>query len=153
MGPNLFSSTVLLTDFSDSLSDKFQRVHNMCIRYISNIRRYEHISPSLQHLSWLRLNDRRIFQSLVLIFQIFHTLPPYYLPSRFHFLSSNHNLCTQSQHNLTLNIPSHITALYSASYTVSSSQLWNSLPLEIRGCRTLPSFKTNLNNLLLYDVN
>ena len=132
---------ILLTDLAENLSDKLQRVHNMCIRYIFNIRRYEHISPSFEDLSWLRLNYSRTLHSLVLLFKILRNSSPNYLSSRFHFLSSNHDLSTRSQHNLTLSIPYHRSSLYSTSYSVSSSRRWNSLPLGVRDCRTLASFK------------
>ena len=143
---------ILLTELAENLSDKLQHVHNMCIRYIFNTRCYEHISPSFEDLSWLRFNDRRTLHSLVLLFQILRTSSPNYLASRFHFLSSNHNLSTRSQHILTLSIPYHRTSLYSTSSSVSSSRCWNSLPLDIRGCRTLASFKRLVNNLLLCSV-
>ena len=150
--PHFDYCDILLTDLAENLSDKLQRVHNMCIRYIFNIRRYEHISPSFEDLSWLRLNDRRTLHSLVLLFQILRTSSPNYLASRFHFLSSNHDLNTRSQHNLTLSIPYHRTCLYFISYSVSYSRCWDSLPLDIRGCRTLASFKRLVNNLLLCSV-
>ena len=91
---------ILLTDLAENLSDKLQRVHNMCIRYVFNILRYEHISSSFEDLSWLRLNDRRTLHSLILLFQILRTSSPNYLASRLHFLSSNHDLSTRSQNNL-----------------------------------------------------
>ena len=50
-------------------------------------------------------------QCLVLLFIIFHTSTPSYLVSRFHLLSSNHNLNTRSYHNSFLNIPHHRTSL------------------------------------------
>ena len=147
--PHFDYCDVLLTDLNCGLTEKLQRVHNMCIRYIFNIRKYDHVSPSFQELTWLRLCDRRKMHSLILLFKILHTSIPSYLASRFHFLSSNHNLNTRSHHNLLLNIPQHKTSHYSTSYSVSTARYWNSLPQEIRGCRTLESFKRNLNLFLL----
>ena len=87
---------------------------------------------------------RRKMHCLVLLFKIFHTSTPSYLVSRFHLLSSNHNLNTRSYHNSLLNIRHHRTSLYSTSFSVSAARDWNSLPQEIRGCQTLVSFKRNL---------
>ena len=129
--------------------EKIQLVHTMCIRYIFNIRKYDHVSPSFQELSWLRHCDQRKIHFLILLFKILHTLTPSCLASRFHFLSGNHYLNTRLHHNLLLNIPQHKTSHYSTSYTVSTALYWNSLPQEIRGCWTLESFKWNLNLFFL----
>ena len=113
---------------------------------------YEHISPSFEDLSWLRINDRRTLHSLVLLLQILRTSSSNYLASRFHILPSNHDLTTRSQHNSTLSILYHRTSLYFTSCSMSSSRYWNSLSLDIRICRTLAFFKRLVNNLLLSSV-
>ena len=61
------------------------RAQNACrpIRYICNIRRYDHVSPSFRALSWLRLRDRRTAHSLSVeilflphrLFSISYTVP------------------------------------------------------------------------------
>ncbi|KAJ4426432.1 hypothetical protein ANN_27246 [Periplaneta americana] len=81
----------LLSDLSSELSVKLQRAQNMCVRYVCNIRRYDHISPSFASLSWLRLKDRRTLHSLSLLFRILHTSTSNYLSSRFSYLYSNHD--------------------------------------------------------------
>ena len=122
--------------------------HNACIRYTCNIRRYDRVSPSLRVLSWLRLNDRRTVHSLSLLFQILHTSVPSYLKTRFQHLSSYHNLDTRSQEKSLLLIPQHRTSLYSQSYTVSISRVWNSLSSHVRDCRSLPSFRSKFHEML-----
>ena len=37
--PHFDYCDILLTDLAENLRDKLQRVHNMCMRYIFNIRR------------------------------------------------------------------------------------------------------------------
>ncbi|KAJ4427844.1 hypothetical protein ANN_25623 [Periplaneta americana] len=75
--------SIELCDLSSELSVKLQRVQNMCVRYVCNIRRYDHISPSFASLSWLRLKERRTLDSLSLLFRILHTSTPNYLSSLF----------------------------------------------------------------------
>ena len=82
--PHFDYCDVLLTDLSNKHSEKLQRVHNMCIRYIFNIRRYDHVSPYFHELSWLKLHNRRKMHCLVLLFKIVLTSNPNYLASRFH---------------------------------------------------------------------
>ena len=40
---------VLLIDLNYNLTEKLQHVHNMCIRYIFNIRKYDHVSSSFKN--------------------------------------------------------------------------------------------------------
>ena len=139
----------LFTDLSVNFAQRLQRVHNMCVQYVCNIRRSDHVTPSLKKLSWFRLKKRRTFHSLSLLFNILDTSTPSYLSNRFNRLSHFHNLGTRSQQCSFLSIPSHNTSLYSSSFTVSLAKTWNSLPLSIRDCRTLSKFKNELNVYLL----
>ncbi|KAJ4427875.1 hypothetical protein ANN_23881 [Periplaneta americana] len=125
-------------------AQKLQRVHNACVRFICNVRYYDHISPSFEKLSWLRLHERRNLHSLSLLYRIMHTSSPYYLFARFQTLSRYHNINTRSQRDNTLEIPLHTSSLYSSSFTVAKPRHWNSLPPEVKGCRTLKSFKSKI---------
>ena len=82
--PNFDYCEVLLTDLNDGLTHKTQNVQNMCIRYIFNIRKYDH-SSSFRELCWLiLLHDRRKMYSLTLLFKILHVVPLHqviYLPT------------------------------------------------------------------------
>ena len=147
--PHFDYCDVLLSDLSSELSVKLQRAQNMCVRYVCNIRRYDHISPSFASLSWLRLKERRTLHSLSLLFRILHTSTPNYLSSRFSYLYSNHDVNTRSLICGTLSIPLHRTSCYSSSFTVSTSRQWNSLSQSIRGCKTINTFKNSLKDNLL----
>ena len=140
----------LLTDLNLNLTQRLQRVHNACIRFICNIRWTDHVTPSFELLSWSRLKQQRLLHSLCLLFQILHrpTSSPEYLASRFHYLSATPNLSTRSQHNSLLIIPSHRATLFSLSFTVNMAHIWNSRPRDIRTCRTLYTFKNKLRRHL-----
>ncbi|KAJ4429392.1 hypothetical protein ANN_21549 [Periplaneta americana] len=147
--PHFDYCDVLFSDLRIDSAQKLQRVHNACVRFICNVRYYDHISPSFEKLSWLRLHERRNLHSLSLLYRIMHTSSPYYLFARFHTLSRYHNINTRSQRDNTLEIPLHTSSLYSSSFTVATSRHWNSLPPEVKGCRTLKSFKSKLENYLM----
>ena len=119
----------LLTDLSDNLTQRLKRVHNVCVRFICNIRRSDHVTPSLEQLSWLCLRDRRTIQSLSLLYKILHTSSPniYQIAS----------VDTRSQQNIVLSIPLYHSTSYSSSLTVSLARTWNLLPFSIRDCPTL----------------
>ncbi|KAJ4444980.1 hypothetical protein ANN_06779 [Periplaneta americana] len=147
--PHFDYCDVLFSDLRTDSAQKLQRVHNACVRFICNVRYYDHISPSFEKLTWLRLHERRNLHSLSLLYRIMHTSSPYYLFARFHTLSRYHNINTRSQRDNTLEIPLDTSSLYSSSFTVATSRHWNSLPPEVKGCRTLKSFKSNLEHYLM----
>ena len=139
----------LFTDLSVNLAQRLQLVHNVCVRYICNIRRFDHVTPSLEKLSWLRLRERKTFHSLSLLFKILDTSTPSYLSNRFNRLSHYHNHGIRSQQCSILSIFLHNTSLYTSSFTVSLAKTCNSLPLSIRDRRTLSKLKKKLNVYLL----
>ena len=139
----------LFTDLSVNLAQRLQHAHNACVRYICNIRQSDHVTPSLEKLSWLRLRERRTFHSLSLFFNILNTSTPSYLWNRLNRIHHFHKLGTQSQHWSVLSIPSHNTAFYYSSFRVSLARTWNFLPLSIRDCRTLSELKNKLKVYLL----
>ncbi|KAJ4428745.1 hypothetical protein ANN_25738 [Periplaneta americana] len=79
--------------------------------------------------------------------RIMHPPTPNYLLSRFQFLTTLRN-----RHQALLSIPHHRTSLSSSSYTVEILRLWNSLPNDVRDCRTLSQLKIKLENFVLVNV-
>ncbi|KAJ4436963.1 hypothetical protein ANN_17095 [Periplaneta americana] len=59
--PHFDYYNVLLSDLSYELSVKLQRVQNMCVRYVCNIRRYDHISPSFASLCGFDLKNVELY--------------------------------------------------------------------------------------------
>ncbi|KAJ4435315.1 hypothetical protein ANN_17925, partial [Periplaneta americana] len=115
----------------------------------SNVRKYDHITPSLEAIGWLKVDKKRNLHSLLFLFEILNSSIPSYLSSRFTYLSSHHNLNTRSRHETILTIPSHRTSSYSSSFTIALPRLWNSLPAGIRDCRNKTEFKRKLTRYLV----
>ena len=147
--PHFDYCDVIFTDLNARQTERLQRVHNACVRFICNIRKADHISPSFNMLSWFRLKERRAIHSLTLLYNILHTSTPVYLASRFQYLSSCHTKDTRSRHHTTLSIPLHRTSFYSLSFTISVAKLWNTLPQNVRDCQTLLQFKNKLERHFL----
>ncbi|KAJ4445628.1 hypothetical protein ANN_12310 [Periplaneta americana] len=80
--------------------------------------------------------------------RIMHTSTPNYLLLLFQlFLTTLRN-----RHQALLSIPHHRTSLYSSSYTVEIPRLWNSLPNDVRDCRTSSQFKIKLENFVSFNA-
>jgi hypothetical protein len=56
---------------------------NNCVRYIFNLRKYDHISASYDKLGWLRISERRDFQTLCAVYKMLHEPQPPYLSDLF----------------------------------------------------------------------
>ena len=146
-GPGLGQNSmmmILLTNLTTDLSQRLQRVHNACVSFICNTRKYDHVSPSFEELGWLRLQEWRYIHSLVLLYNILNTPTPTYLSTRFYLLSSYHDLSTLSRHDPILSMPSHRTSQYTSSFTTTVSHSWNSLPSSLRNCQNIYQFKSSL---------
>ena len=70
--PHFDYCDIVYSDLNVNLSQRLQRVHNACIRFIFNARRYDHFN----NLSWLRLNKRCQLHSLTFLFKILHSCIP-----------------------------------------------------------------------------
>jgi hypothetical protein len=103
--------------------DKLQKAHNNCIRFIANIRRYNHISDHRQRLSLQNLNTRRKIRYYTFIYKVFSSKTPNYLHSRFTYFGNIHSYRTRNVNILW--IPRHFSGLMSSSFTVTASELWN----------------------------
>ena len=141
--PLIEYADVIYANITVELSQKLERIQNACIRYICNLRKYDHITVPRTQLSLLKLSSRRKIHSLVLLHRVLHTNTPSYLRSKFSFLS-DHGVPTRSQDSLLLSITPHSTNFYDRSFVISTSRLWNQLPQEIRTILSRNSFKNKL---------
>ena len=140
--PHLFYCDVLLTDINSVQARKLQLVQNACCRFVFGLRKYDHISKFFVKLNWPKLIDFRKFHIACILYQCLHCpYFPAYLKSRFSTLSASHSINTRSGNNRTLAIPQYSLSIYSNSFTVAATRLWNELPISLRNARSLNTFK------------
>ncbi|KAJ4434898.1 hypothetical protein ANN_23469 [Periplaneta americana] len=58
--PHFDYADILLTDLSSDNKMKLQRAHNLCVRFVSNVRKYDHITPSLEAIERSIYNLREV---------------------------------------------------------------------------------------------
>jgi len=149
--PHFDYCDVVINDMTVELSDRLQRAQNYCIRYIFNLRRTDHVTPSFDQLSLLKLGERRKHHILNLLHSVINTNTPRYLSERFNFISEISERNTRHGSSL-LVIPTHRTEMFSKSYTVTACRLWNSLPTVIKNIDKRARFGAELNEWLLRDA-
>ncbi|KAK7106068.1 hypothetical protein V1264_017368 [Littorina saxatilis] len=145
--PRIDYCNSLLAGISTDQLSRIQRVQNSAAKVILRKKRRDHVTPLLNHLHWLPVQQRIQYKLGTLAFNFFRgTLPPY-LSSKLTKYSPTRSLRSSSQ--LLLTVPR--TKLKSAgqrSFRFQVPTLWNSLPLAVRQSPSLPSFKIKLKTHL-----
>ncbi len=136
----------LLHGLPDSQISKLQRIQNSAARLVTLSRKHDHISPVLHNLHWLPVKYRIIFKILLLTYKCIHGTAPLYLQELIKRYTPSRNLRSSSKSLLT--VSSSSTQYGQRAFSVSSSELWNSLPLHIKNSETLNKFKSSLKTHL-----
>jgi hypothetical protein len=111
--------------------NRLQQIQNTLARVVSQSKRHEHITPTLQTLHWLKISERITFKIASITYSVLHTSQPQYL-SRLLTLQSARS--TRSSKLVTLYPPAITSnrAILNRSFSYSAPQIWNSLPAELR---------------------
>ena len=128
-----------------------QRVLNCSARLIYSTSKFEHVTPLILNLLWLPVEQRIIFKIALVTFKDLHDVAPSYItelirpykPGRT-LRSSSRNLLAVPRFNLKTN--------GGRSFTVAAPTIWNSLPLELRTCASLSTFKSKLKTWLFKEA-
>ena len=132
------------------LKEKIQKVQNLCLRFIFDIKKKVHPNYDIlrKELKWLNMDSRRLKHGLTLIYKIVHDLAPNYLRDSFSLVSEIHTRNTRSS-NSNIWIKNSIKSkLHRNSYSFHMVKIYNSLPEDIKNSVSVNSFKTRIGKLL-----
>ena len=104
-----------------------------------------HRNSLLKETTWITFKDRRNDHKLIMMYKIVivQNLVPTYLSELFvENVSSRSNRSLRA--NDSLIVPFARTERYKKSFLISSANLWNSLPITIRSCSSVASFKNRV---------
>ena len=106
-----------------------------------------HATPLLRQLHWLPIKARVEYKLACLAFRHFDCTLPQYLSSELHIYQPSRYLRSSSEK--LLKIPKFRLVKYGKkSFKYQTPTIWNSLPVEVRSCSSLPSFKSLLKTHL-----
>ena len=125
---------------------KIQRIQNTAARVVTGTRKYEHITPVLHKLHWLPVKQRIEFKILLLTFKGLHSLAPCYITELLITHSPTRSL--RSGDAIVLKIPKTRSKYGRRAFSHSGPTLWNQLPMDIRQCQTVQTFKSKLKTHL-----
>jgi len=131
---------------TDSNFNKLQRVQNTLARVVLRLRKFDHITPALMELHWLPIKHRVTFKLATLTFKTMQFGQPTYLRDLVKFYDPVRTLRSSSKRLLCLDRCRTVVA--TRSFKHSSATIWNSLPVDIRDCNTIDTFKRKLKTYL-----
>lgn len=133
----------LYSSLSVHLQGRLQRAQNCCLRFCCNTPYRERVTPVYLSISWLKLDGRRSLHQATLIYKILHNSAPEYLSCDFIPLSNRN-----ARRDDLLSIPRHTTQIYHNSFLITSINLWNSIPRDIRSSPSISIFKARFRRYL-----
>jgi len=131
------------------LLDRLQSVLNAAARVIYDARRYDHVTPLLQELHWLRAQQRIEYKLALLVYRCLHDEAPSYLSDGFTRVADVHSRRRlRSSTTSALIVPATRHSVGDRAFHVAAARTWNSLPPDVTSSTTLPSFKRHLKTCL-----
>ena len=126
---------------------RMQKLQNFAAKIVEgNSRKYDHATPIINNLQWLKVKQKFIFEVCTFIYKILND----HLPRGLLALATVGDVGlvqTRQQHNLV--IPRTSTVTGERNLAVKGPKLWNDLPLTIKNAPSLYTFKRNLREYIL----
>jgi hypothetical protein len=131
---------------------QLQKVQNFAVRLIKKAPRHCHITPLLEDVKWLTVEQRIVAKICTLIFKVLQYNHPIYLRDSLNIYSPTRDLRSSDTLSIQLVLGSANGRYGKGAWPVCAPSIWNSLPTEVRIIGKLPNFLEKLNNYLLTHV-
>jgi len=139
-----------LAGLPGTLLNRLQYVLNAAARLIFTARKFDHVTPLLRDLHWLRVPERLDFRLAVLVYRCLHGTAPTYLSCELRRVTdceSRQRL--RSASTAALIVPStRCSTIGDRAFPVAASRVWNSLPSSVTSAPSLPVFRRLLKTAL-----
>ena len=124
-----------------------QKLQNFAARItMGNVKKYEHITPHINKLNWLKVENKCTFDICLFVYKVFNNLIPSWLMS-LPPVREFHTRNTRQQDDLY--IPITRTIVGEKQISIRGPRLWNNLPGNVKDAPTLSTFKRRLKSHLL----
>ena len=90
----------------------------------------------------MNIENKFMYFTSLIVFKSLNYLNSSYFSEKFEYISKTQPYLTRQAQDNKLHIPEYRTNLYSKSLSVRGAQIWNSLPNNVRECKTLTEFKS-----------
>ena len=137
----------LLHGLPKYLLARLQAVQNAAARVVTLTPKHVHITPVLINLHWLPVECRITFKVLLLVYKALHGLAPSYISDLLNFKTYSRSLRSSCKEYLV--VPrSRLKTYGDRAFSIAGPKLWNDLPLEIRKCASVATFKQSVKTFL-----
>ena len=144
--PRMDYGSSTLAGLPRQLLDRLQSVMNAAARLVFSARKYDHITPLLSDLHWLRTPHRIEYRSSVLAYRCQYGLAPSYLSTQLHRVSDVESRrwvrcgCTTA-----LVLPrTHHRTIGDRAFPVAAASLWSSVSPAVTMSTSLSCFQRNV---------
>lgn len=125
---------------------RLQYIQNMCARFVSGVRKYDHITPTLKALHWLKVEYRIDYKILTLLFKCITGCAPKYLCDAIH---TEHSRALRSSHVENLPVTRcNLSKTMRSCFVHAAPRMWNKLPENIKTAQNVDIFKSLLKTHL-----
>jgi len=132
--------------------DRLQAVLHAAARLIFAARKFDHVTPLLKELHWLRVPERITFRLAMLAYRCQHNIAPHYLAcqlQRVASVKSRQRLRSASTAALIVPRTAHST-IGNRAFSVAAALAWNSLPSSVQSSDSLAVFRRTLKTVLFH---
>ena len=91
---------VIFRTATKTLWDRIQRTQNNCVRFIYNLRKYDHISSDFSKLNTLNMYNRSLLHALTYMFKCVKEKVPVYLSEKIRYVKDTNPRITRAQNQL-----------------------------------------------------
>ena len=138
-------------DYCSILWDNSRCVHILSLaqkraaRIILDNNDYQYPSKEMfSQLKWMPIRDRFNYRKAIMVFKSRNKLTPVYMTEMFKTIGETHSRVTRASQREDLYLPGgRHKKLYTDSFAYSGALIWNSLPVNVRNCESLASFKSS----------
>lgn len=143
----LHYGNALMCGATKKVTKSMQRVINVCARLVKKSPKRSHVTPLVVELHWLPMRERIDYKIILLTYKTLNGLCPQYMSGLLEETTTDRHL--RSSRLSTLSIPKFRTERYGRGrFGVAAPMLWNSLPIDLKNCANVSTFKKQLKTYL-----
>ena len=127
--------------------DKLQCIQNMGCWVICNLKKNDHVTPSMKGLHWLKIQERILYKLCLLVYKCQNGLSPGYLANLLPSKTYSRALRSSTSNAIP---PAHFknNQCYRLSFSSACPVAWNSLLPAVKTCHPIETFKSSLKTHL-----
>jgi hypothetical protein len=146
----LDNNNALLAGLPDTQINRLQKLQKTAARVVLCVQKYDSINI-LATLHWLPIHERISFKILLMVFKALRGLGPRYMSDMLQPYEPSRSL--RSQQQCLLQVPkTRLVTGGDRAFSVIGPRLWNALPVDVKSCDSVDTFKVRLKTFLFNEA-